>query len=547
MRIQVNKYAREEIAGIDDFLRIESPHIQPTTKIEKHGVAKACICQQCGTELFGFWYTYYSRIYVREKILGNPRENPTITLADLKQQAKELKEKIEAVNDAAGNEEDASFLCPVCGNRNEYQATQSVFRGAFSKEQLINEAISEAYRQTARSKEAYEEADRFVAQCDVPVIGKTGISGRIKNDPEMLKQYLFSLVQLETNVISIPKRLKELYQERNRTEIFIKQADYKPICEAKQKLEAAQSRFVHAVQVHENHLQEIKKLKANKPAPVEIPEPEMPVEPEYQKPGFFNKKKVLAQNEALKAHYTQAMQEYERKCQKRLLDIERQNKDNRENYRLKIQRAEKAAEEAKRKMESLRVMPERYTPITTVEVCPAKARYKLIADEIEKAHELLRNTYQARNELYAANVIFEKYRDLVAVSTFYEYLMSGRCTTLEGAYGAYNLYESEIRANLIISKLADIEKSLKKIEQAQYMVYAQLTEMNNSLNQMSSTMDAACCAIMDIQTNTKDMGEHMAQISKNTKVMAHNTAVAAYYSKVNAELTNALGFMVALK
>ena len=34
-------------------------------------------------------------------------------------------------------------------------------------------------------------------------------------------------------------------------------------------------------------------------------------------------------------------------------------------------------------------------------------------------------------------------------------------------------------------------------------------------------------------------------ISKNSDVIAHNTAVTAYYSKINAELTNALGYMVA--
>ena len=39
----------------------------------------------------------------------------------------------------------------------------------------------------------------------------------------------------------------------------------------------------------------------------------------------------------------------------------------------------------------------------------------------------------------------------------------------------------------------------------------------------------------------------MERLSKNSDVIAHNTAVTAYYSKINAELTDALGFMVALK
>ena len=49
-----------------------------------------------------------------------------------------------------------------------------------------------------------------------------------------------------------------------------------------------------------------------------------------------------------------------------------------------------------------------------------------------------------------------------------------------------------------------------------------------------------------LSANTGDMTEYMAHISQNSDVIAHNTAVTAYYSKINAELTDALGFMVAL-
>ena len=79
------------------------------------------------------------------------------------------------------------------------------------------------------------------------------------------------------------------------------------------------------------------------------------------------------------------------------------------------------------------------------------------------------------------------------------------------------------------------------------MICSQLSEMSKALDQMNSTMSAAYGAITDIRANTNDMKTYMANISKNSKVIAHNSTVTAYYSKVNAELTNALGFMVALK
>ena len=45
----------------------------------------------------------------------------------------------------------------------------------------------------------------------------------------------------------------------------------------------------------------------------------------------------------------------------------------------------------------------------------------------------------------------------------------------------------------------------------------------------------------------KNTAENTAAIAENMAVVAHNTAVTALYAKKNAELTNALGFMVALK
>lgn len=148
----------------------------------------------------------------------------------------------------------------------------------------------------------------------------------------------------------------------------------------------------------------------------------------------------------------------------------------------------------------------------------------------------------------------EKYRDIVALSTFYEYFMAGRCDSLEGANGAYNLYESEVRANLIITNLQQIERDLQQIAKNQYMIYHQLTEMNRSLNDLNMRMGMACDTLERISDNTtairsdvQDMNKYMEHLSKNSSIIAYNTAATAYYSKINAELTNALGFMVALK
>ena len=58
---------------------------------------------------------------------------------------------------------------------------------------------------------------------------------------------------------------------------------------------------------------------------------------------------------------------------------------------------------------------------------------------ITKQHNsMLESLELALQKHYEQNVIFPKYRNLVAITTINEYLMSGRCYELEGPNGAYN-------------------------------------------------------------------------------------------------------------
>ena len=95
------------------------------------------------------------------------------------------------------------------------------------------------------------------------------------------------------------------------------------------------------------------------------------------------------------------------------------------------------------------------------------------------------------NKLYDENVIYGKYRNFVAVATLYEYIDSGRCSELEGANGAYNLLESEIRADRIISSLNRIVTNLEDIKNNQYTLYKSIECANiatiNILSNINNT------------------------------------------------------------
>ena len=128
-------------------------------------------------------------------------------------------------------------------------------------------------------------------------------------------------------------------------------------------------------------------------------------------------------------------------------------------------------------------------------------------------------------EYYAADVIFPKYRNLPALTSIYEYLMTGRCEELTGPNGAYNLYEMELRQNTVIAQLNAIITNLEQIRQNQFMLYQELTKLNETTSRISADISA---------------------IRGYTVALTELSSLNAYYSAVTAESTSALAFMHAL-
>ena len=92
----------------------------------------------------------------------------------------------------------------------------------------------------------------------------------------------------------------------------------------------------------------------------------------------------------------------------------------------------------------------------------------------------------ALSQMYAMDILYPKYQNIVAVATIYEYIDSGRCSELTGPNGAYNLYESELRANLIIGSLSQINQNLQGIRENQFALYTLIEESNRSVTRLLS-------------------------------------------------------------
>ena len=128
----------------------------------------------------------------------------------------------------------------------------------------------------------------------------------------------------------------------------------------------------------------------------------------------------------------------------------------------------------------------------------------------------LRQTRELLEKLYALDHIYPKYRNLPALTSIYEYFITGRCSSLIGPHGAYNMFEDEVRKDIIISQLNTVIENLDQIKRNQYMLYEQVTQ---------------------IQRNTHSIEQELKQVKGLTVSLVQLSSLTAYYAAVTARNT----------
>ena len=157
----------------------------------------------------------------------------------------------------------------------------------------------------------------------------------------------------------------------------------------------------------------------------------------------------------------------------------------------------------------------------------AQTKFEAASTEVAKLDAPLVETRQLLDQLYAMDIIFPKYRNMVAICTMYEYFAAGRCTELTGANGAYNLYEQELRQNLIINQLEQVNANLEQVKQNQYILYQGIMETNQALQSMSHD-------IRGILNLTTDIAESSKVTAFCSKITAANTEALKYIALRNS-------------
>lgn len=129
-----------------------------------------------------------------------------------------------------------------------------------------------------------------------------------------------------------------------------------------------------------------------------------------------------------------------------------------------------------------------------------------------KLNSNLSETERILKSYYDKDIIFEKYRNLVAMTTMYEYFASGRCSELEGPNGAYNLFEQETRQNVIITNLQDINQHLGDIKNNQFVLYQAMNQGLETMNKISADISAMANSVKSIE-QASQITAYFAEIS----------------------------------
>ena len=340
--------------------------------------------------------------------------------------------------------------------------------------------------------------DEDITECEYC---ESGVCETTAFDRNKLIEYIKIILDLYTDIIWYKKRFEILRSE---------------------KKQIYSDSFQHAYIFLENNKPKMPIFPNNKPMPIDdyVAEPQPPI---LKEPGLFNKKRIELENNQIMERYRidcVNYEEYLRKKQKYQTDLKHYNEAV-EKYHNEIERINNS------RTDDVTIM------VQDMMNNKNTAQIALIDYELEYILSNVRETVNAINNLYSSGPIYSKYRNCFALSYFCEYLMSGRCESLEGSNGAYNLFETEMKADMIISRLDNIINSLNKIQKNQSYMFHKIEGVKESINQVTGQL------LVNNILNTVQINQ-LDEINYNTKV-------GAYYAEKTARITNALGFLVAMK
>jgi hypothetical protein len=452
--------------------------------------------------------------------------------------------------------------CPLCNKKVFAIKEYSVFGSAYDKtadlEKLLEEQI-EKYEEEECRKALAEQKGKTPEYEDKS--SDSEFVKTVKGDIDEVKKYIQHLINLDFSARFLEEQIVIL----NAKEHLLTREKNTKIAKSEQK--AAESK----AELTKPLLDKIDKLEKKfdktdwknavlpeefetpvKPKMLPIIEPTIPKEPVLRTPGLFNKKKVLAENERLTEEYKVALAEYERRTEENKLNAEK-NAEAHDKYTKEVRAYKKAVKEAKAKAleESMQKKEEAKAEmdikiqkirkqIDEIDVTAKtpksdSATFKQLTKHKKDCLKLLEKVWDAENKYLCENVLYPNYRDIYAVTCFYEYFNSKRCYELEGPSGAYNLYEMERRSD----SFATFFRKLEDISKNQVVLYRTANEMYEKLN----VLDTVCKEMLGIPSGE---GKNKTKLTKDSKEAASkdlSEKIENYHNSIEEQIKAALDFI----
>ena len=122
-----------------------------------------------------------------------------------------------------------------------------------------------------------------------------------------------------------------------------------------------------------------------------------------------------------------------------------------------------------------------------------------LTDMISRIEYNLEQSKKIRETVYDEGVLPERYRNIIAVASLYQFLENGICTQIKGHGGIYDTYEYHLKLKEIVDNLIEIRKDLRRIQANQEFLYDKLCDVHETLISINSGINSAA---KEIASNT---------------------------------------------
>ncbi len=164
--------------------------------------------------------------------------------------------------------------------------------------------------------------------------------------------------------------------------------------------------------------------------------------------------------------------------------------------------------------------------------------------EVENARK---TTASALYSLYSLNIVHEKYRGIIPISTFCEYMETGRRFYLTGRNEMYDLYEEELRAKLIVSEIQVINSNLIRMQAQMGSIYNQLSSIQYNQALTYKAIAEGNRIASEIKTETISLLQQgnaaLSHTQRDVASIKESSKMTAYFTEANARSSAAIEHM----